>query len=62
MKRLNEYQTEVVNAQIPYAVRYANEYVEKLGGNPDDLKWRATWCRVYHEQMDTLCKKAGVRV
>jgi hypothetical protein len=62
MKQLSEEKQRSVNYNIRHATRHANEYVKKYGRPLHGIQQVAMWNRVYHEEMDRLCKADGVRV
>ena len=62
MKQLSEEKQQSVNYNIRHATRHADEYVREYGKPLGHEGRNAMWNRVYHEEMDRLCKADGVRV
>jgi hypothetical protein len=61
IKLLSDYKTKIVDANIPYAETSANLHVPDCNSK-SEVYVKDKWNKVYHTEMDKLCKTDGVRV
>ena len=60
MKLLSREKKILINSLIPAAEKEASMHIRRA--NTKVSKRNDVWSAVFHRTMDTLCKRAGVRV
>jgi hypothetical protein len=62
MRVLDDHKKDIIQRNIPEAMRVADAAEVKHRKEYGNLKTFEGWDAVYHREMDKLCKKDGVRV
>lgn len=62
MKKQDDKTRDLINGNIPEAIRLADKAEADYRNKHRSLKGFEGWDAVYHRSMDKLCKDLGVRV